>query len=164
MHSYFRFIFLIFALALPLGAAQAQQSPKDFVGSIYKHYVGQDDLGLTWGEDPADAQRYFSQSLAKLIVDEEKTHPGELSDVIQVDFFVGGQDWLITKLTTDIVPQDATHCTAVVKFRNFGKPVQVTLALVNEAAGWRIDNITWNPKQPSLRALYEQWAAGQKKS
>jgi len=137
-------------------APAADLSAREFVETIYRTYVsknGKGGNGVAIGSDAA-IRRYFSPPVAALIIaDAWQAKKRDEVPVLDVDPFVGYQDWEITAVTADIV-ENGTAAKGTVTLTNLGKPEKISVALVKTLNGWRIDDIVW--AEGSLRALYKK--------
>lgn len=143
----------IMAIAL-LGmttSAQAQTvSPQAFLEAIYRPYLAK---GYTGAGYPR-TDLYFAPPLAKAI-DQDMANAKRKGEppILNGDPFIDAQDWEIANLKIYVsMPSQATAVGAVA-FTNFGKPVQLTVDLVQTTQGWRIADI--QAASGSLRGLYK---------
>jgi hypothetical protein len=148
---------LIIALAIAAAAGPAiaaEPSAQDFLAAIYANYKGKDSKGVSFGTT-AEINRTFTPSLARLIDADAKAaaKKGEVG-ALGGDPFIDAQDWEITDLSIDVKDTGPDKATGTVKFRNFGKDVMITHALVKLKQGWRIDDIRM--PSGSLRALFKK--------
>jgi hypothetical protein len=148
-----------FIIALAIAAAAgpaiaAEPSAQDFLAAIYANYKGKDSKGVSFGT-PAQINRYFTPSLAKLI-DADAKAAAKRNEVgaLGGDPFVDAQDFDIANLTIDVKDTGPNKATGTVKFRNFDKDVTITHELVKLKQGWRIDDIRM--PSGSLRALFKK--------
>jgi hypothetical protein len=147
----------IFALCLGLQAvAQAvaqDQTPKDFVTSIYHTYEGKGAKGIPVNSPML--RRLLTPALMKLIDDDgkraaRKHQPPELDG----DAFVDAQEWEVKAFAVDVQDDGTDKATAKITFNNFNKVSTVTLALVKLNGAWRVDDISGS--DGSLRKLLAQ--------
>ena len=133
---------------LPLGAT-AQTTPQAFLESIYQPYLSQDFKGQSY----THVDRFFAPDLARAI-DHDMREAARLKEVptLDGDPFLDAQDWEISKLSIS-AKVDGAKATAVVGFENLGKPVRLSVDLIQTPVGWRIADIS--APSGSLRALYK---------
>jgi len=143
-------------LALGLPAPAADASALAFVDDIYSAYKGKDAKGHPLDGERA-IRRYFEQSLATLMVNDQKlaAKRGEVG-LLDFDPFIDAQDRDIA--TFDIAVDDSApgKAMATIKFTNLDKPTTVLLDLVKIKNDWRVADITWlrDGKRDSLREIY----------
>lgn len=132
----------------PFGAA-AQMTPQTFLEGIYRPYLAQDFKGQSY----AQVDRFFAPDLARAInLDMREAARRKEVPALDGDPFIDAQDWDISKLSISATI-DGTKATALVGFENLGKPVRLTVDLIQTPVGWRIADI--NAPSGSLRALYK---------
>lgn len=139
--------------ALPLGItsfdAGAQTSPQAFLEDIYRPYLTQDFKGQSYTQ----VNRFFAPDLARAIERDVRDAQRRMEvPALDGDPFIDAQDWEISKLSIS-AKVDGTKATAFVGFENLGKPVQLTVDLVQTPVGWRIADI--EAPSGSLRKLYK---------
>jgi Protein of unknown function (DUF3828) len=137
-------------LAVPVAAGAQQQTPQQFVASIYEPYNKKADFK---GQPYWEVSRWFAPDLAAAI-DKDFAEAKKRKEVptLDGDPFVDAQDWKIDQLTYAIT-LSGDKAAAAVTFTNFGEPKGAMLSLVKTPAGWRISNIV--TASGSLRALYK---------
>ena len=145
-----------------LPALGKESSSMAFLASIYQQYIGSSvgSVGVATGIALPDAnavRRYFTVGLTSLIIDDRfaGTRDGE-PPILNVDPFVGCQDWEISNLAIE-VKEIGVKATGIVAFINAGKPHKVVLELQRSSDGWRIAEIQWD--YASLRGLFRSKAA-----
>jgi hypothetical protein len=164
-----RSLALGFVVALALSVVPAfagtrrragEHSAKQFLGSIYQHYLGKSStaatgLALT---DARSVRSYFTTGLAELILDDRAaaTKQGE-SPVLNSDPFIGHSEWDISDLSVDVKESAGLKTVGTVSFLNFGKPEKVALELLRSGNEWRIADVEWD--SGTLRGLYRRKAA-----
>ncbi len=141
--------------APPARTLAAEQSPEAFLHAIYDHYVG--DPAKAPGvplDTNADIRRYFAPSLAQLIIkDYAAAKKRDEPPTLDGDAFVDAQEWQIAAIDIQVQRTGDDKATGVVSFKNFDKPVTVTLQLVKLKGAWKIGEIGWG--EESLRGLYK---------
>jgi hypothetical protein len=132
--------------------APADAGPRALLSEIYTHYTDDEAPVLDWNGD--DAQRLFEPRLAAAVVADARAsgERGEVSDVLDFDPFVQGQDYEIAALKIAVLESQARSARLLVTFRNSGHPLAIHFDLVRLESGWRIRDMRWG--QTSLRALY----------
>jgi hypothetical protein len=147
-------LLLAVLFAAPGEARAAAQSPEAFLHAIYGNYVG--DPAKAKGiplDTRARIRRYFEPSLAALIVkDREAAAKRNEPPALDGDPFVDAQDWRIAAVDIRVQNAGDAKATGLVSFQNAGKPVTITLQLVQLKGAWKIADIVW--KEASLRGLY----------
>jgi hypothetical protein len=147
-------------------AGAADPAATLFVTKIYDAYKGKDSKGVPISTE-AEVRRWFEPSLAALIIKDEKT-AAKHGDVgtLEVDPFIGAQDWEISAFDvavidappgkTAMVGAPSDKATATVAFKNIDTQVKVVLNLVKVKNDWRIADIVWTRKEgsSSLRDLF----------
>ena len=136
-------------IAVPVAAGAEEQTPAQFVSSIYEPYKKADFKGQPYWQ----TSRFFAPELARTI-DADMREAKRRSEVPKLDGdpFLDAQDWNIKDLAIS-VKADGPKAVGNVSFDNLGKHTEVILDLVQTPAGWRIADI----KAPSgtLSALYK---------
>jgi hypothetical protein len=136
-------------LAAPFGAAAQEQTPRQFLSSIYDPYKKADFKGQPYWE----ANRFFAPDLARAI-DKDFAEAKKRKEVptLDGDPFIDAQDWKIESLSF-ATSLGGDRAAGAVAFMNSGEPKGVVLTLVKTPAGWRISDIL--SVSGSLRALYK---------
>ena len=138
-------------LAMPVMADSVNDSPQDLLQALYRlHDNGQGPL-----LDPAakaERERFFTAALAKAL-DQELNNPVD-DEVGRLDFdpFYNAQDTEISGLDIAVPKVSGTQVTALVHFLNFDQSVEIGYRLIQDARGWRIDDIDYGDGQ-SLRKI-----------
>jgi len=144
----------LFLALLPLAAQAADQTPRAFLQSIYKHYIGTNTAGVKLDKD-ADYRRYFTPELAQMILDDiAKSQKNDDVPALDGDPFIDAQDWSITKIDIDVDDKATDKTVGKVSFKNLGEAKTITLDLVKIDGAWKIDDIHW--PEATLRSLYKQ--------
>ena len=128
-------------------------TPEAFITDIYRFYVGRQSKGIDLTRSGAPA-RYFTPTMAALIVADQKEAQGEVGR-LDSDVFVNGQDWSLTQIptlkTTVTAPDRATVKAAAV---NGGG--EIRFSLVKGAKGWRIEDIAWQGSSDTLLQMLKR--------
>jgi hypothetical protein len=135
--------------ALPFAAIAQEQTPHQFLQSIYEPYKKVDFKGQPYWE----VDRYFAPDLARAI-DKDFAEAKKRKEVptLDGDPFIDAQDWKIDVLSyASSIKGD--KAVGAVAFVNTGEPKGVVLTMVKTPAGWRISDIV--TANGSLRALYK---------
>ena len=129
--------------------AGAQTTPQAFLERLYRPYLAADFKGQSY----TSVDQFFVPDLARAI-ERDMREAARRKEVptLDGDPFVDAQDWEITKLSISATI-DGTKATGRVGFDNLGKPVRLTIDLLQTTAGWRIADI--EAPSGSLRALYK---------
>ncbi len=152
------------SLALALAAALAGPAPapaprptprptpgldaaRGFVSNLYAGYARGEPDYLGKG-----AERVFSTRLLGLIRADQKATPDGDVGALDGDPICDCQDQQITDVAVEATPLSPGHVRARVRFRNFGRPQDLTLDLALGRRGWRVDDVH-SRETPSLIAL-----------
>ena len=149
------------SLALALAAALAGPAPatrptpgldaaRSFVSDLYAGYAHGEPDYLGKGAD-----RVFSTRLLGLIRADQKATPEGDVGALDGDPICDCQDQQITDVAVEATPLSPGHVRARVRFRNFGRPQDLTLDLALGRRGWRVDDVHTRDT-PSLIALLRQ--------
>jgi hypothetical protein len=141
---------LLISAGFAAGAKAKDETPGQFLQSIYAAYMGSNSYGVRW-RGPKSGQ-YFDPALTKLISKDLKESGGEVGR-IGADPFVDAQDFEIESLRVDVTEEPGDKAKAVVTFVNLSQPVRVEYALVKTPQGWRIADIRWQGRKESFRSL-----------
>ena len=135
--------------ALPLAAAAQEQTPGQFLSSIYDPYKKSDFKGQPYWE----VERFFSPDLARAI-DKDFAEAKKRKEVptLDGDPFIDAQDWRIENLSYASSTK-GDKAVGAVSFLNLDEPKAVALTMVKTSAGWRISDIV--SANGSLRALFK---------
>lgn len=146
-----RRVLALLLIVAPVAAAAQEQTPQQFLQSIYDPYRRPDFKGQPYWE----VGRFFAPDLARAI-DKDFAEAKKRKEVptLDGDPFVDAQDWKIDSSALSItINRNGDKAAGAVALVNFGEPKAIALTLVKTPAGWRIsDIITANG---SLRALYK---------
>jgi Protein of unknown function (DUF3828) len=138
-----------------LSSAQPNDSPRNFLASIYRNYEnGGNGIGIGNGS----ASRYFTSSLLALVrADATAAGPGNVG-AIDADPVCACQDWDgIWDLDINVRTRTPGFAEADVSFslsppqRRLGSDSRrLSIKLISEHGGWRIDDIIdrTDPKNP----------------
>jgi hypothetical protein len=138
-------------LAMPVMAGSVNDSPQDLLQSLYRLH----DNGQGPFLDPAakaDRERFFTTELAHML-DQELNSTGD-DEVGRLDFdpFYNAQDTEISGFDIAVPKVSGPQVTALVHFLNFGQSVEIGYRLIQDARGWRIDDIDYGDGH-SLRKI-----------
>lgn len=127
-------------------APSATATPGELVRGLYDSYftvLNALDANPD-GADPAwfdFGKAYFTPELNARIAKTQDPDGGP----IDIDFLIGAQDFQkLTINAVDTTASDDKTATVRLKFSNMGTETTSELALVKQAEGWRINNITVN--------------------
>ena len=122
------------ATSSPSTSAPAGQSADAFLHSVYDRYIGsQDQAPFIDYTKERELQRYFEPSLAE----------------------IDAQDWNIRSFDIQVMPIDADHAKAVVKFDNTGEAKLLRVQLVRISGVWKIHDIDYGGEEGTLRGLFK---------
>lgn len=132
-------LFIILGLA---GAAQAFDSPKALIGAIYEPYLGgarHDSLEQFYSER---LKELYAQNLEQQSVDAtgEAIDPNA-PDMLAFDPFIEGQNSLLLDLVIGEPVTNGDRSVVTVTFHNFDHTSLISVAMVREADGWKVDDI-----------------------
>lgn len=140
-------LFGLLAILSSPAIGQTYDRPEALVTAIYETYQA--------GRPPADPGMFYSDRLLQLFADhaeraaeraevESAVIVAETSDGLGDGFnpFVDGQNALLLDVAigTPLVIDDRALVT--VGFHNFDQPTLLSLALVRQADGWKVDDVT----------------------
>ena len=146
------FILALFALALTALPAFAFDTPQDLLTALYAPYAKGDSFDWSkW-----DESKFRSSHLNELFAKDLKEANG---DVGRLDFdpYIDGQDYQITDLTFGEAMITGTTAKVEVTFKNFDAAEDLMFTLVEEADGWKVDDVVSSNKDfpYSLKAIME---------
>ena len=124
-------LILMLAAALP---AFAYDTPKALVEAIYAPYA---TLGAATEQDPA---QYYSERLKGLVASNAAGGDGA-ANVLAFNPFIGAQQALLRDLSISEPVVTGAKAIATVSFHNFDHSSLLALSLVQEADGWKVDDI-----------------------
>lgn len=141
-------------VALP-ALAQQEQTPEQFLRSIYDKYKGKDANGVPLG-NAATINRYFAPSLARIMIADSNAAAkrGEVG-TLDGDPFINAQDFELGPVAIDVKMSGTDKATGTAKFKNLGQDNTIIFDLVKLKQGWRIDDIR-SPEGASLRAQFKK--------
>ena len=116
--------------------AAAYDNPKALVEAIYASYEA--------GQPPADLTPFYSERLKQIFVDyyaERAAEPGAQPEK-PFDPFVGDDHYLLFDLRIGEPMVLGERAAVDVTFNNFDHPSLLSLALVREEDGWKVDDVT----------------------
>jgi hypothetical protein len=144
-----RRLLALLLFAVPVTAAAQEQTPHQFLASIYESYKKADFKGQPYWE----ANRFFAPDLARAI-DKDFAEAKKKKEVptLDGDPFIDAQDWKIDTLaySSSVKGDKAVGAVALV---SLGEPKGIVLTMVKTPSGWRISDIV--TANGSLRALYK---------
>ncbi|HEY9012279.1 MAG TPA: DUF3828 domain-containing protein [Devosia sp.] len=147
-------VFAFFAICLP---AAAFDDPKELVEAFYTPYLETDFD--TFLELKKDEDSFFSEGLLALY-EQDRADAERLGGIARMDFdpWINGQDFDLTDLVVgDGERTGDAAATVPVSFRNSGSQNNVLVYVVQEANGWKIDDVENVDPEYSyrLRAILE---------
>lgn len=123
---------LIFALSIIAGSALAFDTPKKLIDAVYAPYLAR--------TDPPAPNTYYSDSLRQLTAAKIE-RDGPEAEVLAFDPFVDGQNALVFDFVASEPVIIGDRALVNVTFKNFAHPTALTLALIEEAGGWKVDDV-----------------------
>jgi hypothetical protein len=144
---------IVALLGAGASSAQAQQTAKEFLKSLYDPYFYiKDYKGQPYSEHP---ERFFAPDLAQAIVsDMREANKRNEVPTLDGDPFLDAQDWKVAELGYSVQTNGAgTKAAGAVSFLNFDEPKGLVISLIKTPQGWRISDIVG--AGGSLRALYK---------
>lgn len=137
-----RFVAVCVALIclLPgMAFANGYSDPKALVEALYSVYRTNDF--------PEDSRAYYSKSLKALFAADDARANGEVG-AVNGDPFIYAQDW--DEITYSVGEPVTTErgVSIIVQFTNFGTARTAVIYLVEEADGWKVDDILQMPAEP----------------
>ena len=124
------------------GTAHAFDDPKALLQAIYAPYIA--------GEKPTGNEQYYSArlkaiyaaNLAKQAVDESgATVDPNAADALAFDPFIEGRHSLLLDVVIGEPVVSGDRAIATISFHNFDHASLLTIALLKEADGWKVDDI-----------------------
>lgn len=130
------------------GSAMAFDDPKALVEAIYQPYLS--------GAAQSDLNQFYSARLKQIyaqVLEKQSGDPttgsdvqpaapkAQPSDVLAFDPFIEGQNALITDLNISDPQILGDRATILVSFHNFDHASLLSLALVKEPDGWKVDDV-----------------------
>jgi hypothetical protein len=141
-----RFSILIGALAglLTPVAALAFDDPKSLVDAIYQPYLN--------GKQQTELDQFYSERLRQLFseqansaqtIDVETTGSiGGAAPAVDFNPFIDADHGLLMDVAIGEPMIVGNKALVTVGFHNFDQPTLLTIALVHEADGWKVDDVT----------------------
>ncbi|SFZ82846.1 hypothetical protein SAMN02983003_1310 [Devosia enhydra] len=132
-HARLAFAILLSTLA---GPALAFDTPKALLEAIYQPYQGQAERG--------DIGRFLSARLEDIRQNQTSTVAASADhsdDLANFDPFVQGDAFFPFDLLIAEPAVLGDRAIATVSFRNFGAPSLMSIAMVRESDGWKVDDI-----------------------
>jgi Protein of unknown function (DUF3828) len=144
-----RFLALLL-LAMPFAASAEEQTPHQFLQSIYEPYRKAEFKGQPYWE----ADRFFAPDLARAI-DKDFAEAKKRKEVptLDGDPFVDAQDWKIETIAYASSAVKDGKAAGAVALVSLGEPKGIVLTMVKTPAGWRVTDIV--TASGSLCALYK---------
>ena len=129
------------ALAFP-AAANAYDDPKALVEAIYQPYQS--------GQRHDDVSQFFSARLQQLFLDHAETaaaqadtsEPLVARPAFDFNPFIDGQNALLLDVAIGEPLMVGDKALVTVGFHNFDNPTMLSLSLVRDADGWKVDDVT----------------------
>lgn len=133
---------LVLSVLAMTGAARAFDDPKALLDAIYAPYIA--------GKQPDRPELYYSADLKDLLAKnlarqavDDKGQPvdPDAAPALSFDPFIEGQHSLLldVAITAPVIQGD--HAVATVSFHNFDHASLLSVAMVKEADGWKVDDV-----------------------
>jgi|TARA_R110002126_G_scaffold98508_3_gene229086 hypothetical protein len=123
----------LFLALSSVAAAQPFETPEALLEAFYKPYLD--------GDFSVDDAVFRSAGLQALYdADAENTPEGEMG-ALGFDPYIDAQDFELSALRIDTPAISGGYATVVVTFSNFGARRSLSYELVQEADGWKIDDV-----------------------
>jgi hypothetical protein len=132
MKVLFSALTMMLAMCLP---AWAYDDPKALVEAIYAPYT---TLGAATEQDPA---QYYSERLRGLVAANAAPQGEDAPPVLEFNPFIGARQALVRDLAIGTPVGNAERAIVTVSFGNFDEVSLMTLSLVKEGEGWKVDDI-----------------------
>jgi hypothetical protein len=128
---------VLIAMLLALWALPvlAYDDPKALVDAIYAPYT---TLGTASSQDPA---QYYSERLRGLVAANAAAAGDNPAPVLDFNPFIGATQALLRDLSVGTPVGNNERAIVTVSFGNFGEISLLSLALVREGDGWKVDDI-----------------------
>lgn len=122
-------------LALWTVPAWAYDDPKALVDAIYAPYT---TLGSATAQDPA---QFYSERLRGLVAANAAAVSDNAPPVLEFNPFIGAKQALLRDLSVGTPVGNLERAIVTVSFGNFGDISLLSLSLVREGDGWKVDDI-----------------------
>jgi hypothetical protein len=148
------------AMAFP---ALAYDDPRSLVEAIYQPYMN--------GQQQANLAQFYSAGLKQLFLDHANAKaqeqdvtgsvPTDIEPALGFNPFIDGDNALLhdVKIGEPVIVGDKALIT--VAFHNFDEPTLLTLSLIKEPDGWKVDDVTSTGGEQkwmlSWLLLYDPW-------
>lgn len=125
------------------GAAMAHDSPKGLVEAIYQPYqAGSKHTGLEQFYS-VRLRELYAANLERQSVDAiGASLDPDAPDMLNFDPFIEGQNALLLDLVIGEPVVNGDRAVASVSFHNFDHRSLITIAMVREADGWKVDDVS----------------------
>jgi hypothetical protein len=142
----------LLAFALAATPALAFDTPKAMLQALYAPYL----KGPSFDWNNWDESKLRSAHLNELYAADLKEAKGEVGR-LDFDPFIDGQDYQITALKIGDAQVDGAMAKVEVTFKNFDSAEDLMYTLIDEADGWKVDDVVSSNKDfpYSLKAIME---------
>jgi len=132
-------------LSLSGGAgADGFDDPRALVAAVYEPY--------THGQQPPSLQNFYSDGLRQLFarhVQQSQYTANGIGGTVKVaataepefDPFVDARHYLLLDLKIGDAAVDGDHAVVDVSYKNFDHPSELSISLVRNSAGWKVDDV-----------------------
>lgn len=137
-----RLVTLLVAILLCSGTALAYDDPKALLDAVYAPYLA--------GKAPERPEVYYSERLKGLLAANleqqavtpagDKSNP-DAPNALAFDPFIEGQHSLLLDLVVGAPVLQGERAVSVVSFHNFDHASLLSIAMVREPEGWKVDDI-----------------------
>jgi hypothetical protein len=124
------------------GASSAYDSPKSLVEAIYQPYTsGQKHDGLEKFYSMRLKDLYASNLERQTVDQEGAAVDPDAPDMLSFDPFIEGQNSLLLDLVIGEPVMVGDRAISTVSFHNFDHMSLISVAMVREADGWKVDDV-----------------------
>jgi hypothetical protein len=117
-----------------LFAATKIDDPKAFITEVYRRYSAPKSRDYSPPDD------IYTARLAKLLRDDRQKAKGEVG-CLEFDYWVDGQDFMISRVTVASADEGPDRKTVVAKFLNFDKPREIHYDFRRMGGRWLLDDV-----------------------
>lgn len=131
------FAALFCSTAVMLSAPVRINDPKNFVAEVYRRLIAAQsakDRSYT----PPDG--IYTARLEKLFRDDRRRAKGEVG-CLDFEFWVNGQDWMITNLSITSADAGPQRKTVIAKFLNLGDAQEIHFDFRLSSGRWLLDDV-----------------------
>ena len=130
-------------MAIPAHAFEPNASPQSLLHELYRvHARGEGPI-----LDPTAQKHrriFFTPSLAAALDRELNRADPEETATLDFDPFYNAQETELGEIDIAVPKVSGSRVNAIVRLANFGEPIEIVYQLVQDAHGWRIDDILYS--------------------